>query len=319
VTVRVNVERIHPETPERAAAAAVSSSFELLAPRRELVVIAVDWGNAPGIAVAPWTLAGVREAARDHDLRTRELRIAACGGDAEHVQASDDDGPRVSVELPGSHRARRVPKAWFGAHLCLAVPCIHVRKRVRGQAHPVWLGPAHQALRALDRACDGPSGRESPNVGARLATAVFASTSIVIDATWWAPMQPDDAAAPSLLALDRCLALAAVSPSSAWRRHVLDALDPWLAANLRLGPMPAGDGSVRAAGTAASTPWPRAPNKIGAPPRSIATEAVAALWDAGRRRPRRAVPERRLGPSVPGDLARLWHAFDPQLASRGAR
>jgi hypothetical protein len=313
VTVRVDVERIHPGAAERAAAAAVTGTFGLLAPRRDVVVLMVQWANGPGTAVAPWTLAGLRAAAREQDLRWREIRIAACGTTDDALGLGrfvDDDGRRVGVELPGSHRARRVPSTWFGAHLCLVVPCVHVRKNGRGGAGPVWLGPGDQALRALDRACQGPPGRESANVGARVATTVFASATIVIDASWWAPMQPDDAGPPSLLALDRCLALGTVSPSSAWRRHVLGALDPWLAANLRLGPMPAGDGSVAAAGSAASTPWPRAPSKVGAPPRSLATEAVAALWKAGRPRPRRVAPERRLGPAVPGDLARLWHAFD---------
>jgi hypothetical protein len=310
MTVRVNIERIHPGTPERAAAAAVSSTFALLAPRRDLVMAVVGWAKAPGVAVAPWTLAGIRNAAREHELVLREIRIPACGA-AEDVRGSDDDGRRIGVELPGSHRARRVPSAWFGAHLCLVIPCIHVRGPARGREGPHWLGPADQALRALDRACDGAPGRESAILGARLATTAFASATIVIDASWWAPMQEGDSGPPSLLALDRCLALGTVSPSSAWRRHVLGALDPWLAANLRLASMPTGDGSVTASGSAASTPWPRAPNKIGAPPKSLATEAVTALWDAGRRaRPRRVANDRRLGPAVPGELARLWHAFD---------
>jgi hypothetical protein len=298
----------------------VSTTFGLLAPRRELVVAMVGWGNAPGVAVAPWTLAGIRTAAREHELRVREIRIPACGT-AEDSRGVDDDGRRVGVELPGSHRARRVPNAWFGAHLCLVVPCLHVRKTGRGQSGPQWLGPADQALRALDRACQGPTGRESANIGARVATTAFASTTIVVDGSWWAPMQPDDAGPPCLLPLDRCVALGTVSPSSAWRRHVLGSLDPWVAGNLRLGPMPSGAGSVSASGSAASTPWPRAPNKIGAPARSLATEAVAALWNGGRRAPRRTAPDRRLGPTVPGDLARLWHAFelDAPLRGSGAR
>jgi hypothetical protein len=316
VTVRLNVERIHPGTPERAAAAAVASTFDLLVPQREMVVAMVEWGHAPGIAVAPWTVAGIRTAAREQELRLREVRIGACGPNDGRVL--DDDGRRVSVEVPGSHRARRVPSAWFGAHLCLVVPCLHVRKRGRGRTGPEWLGPADQALRALDRACHGPTGRESANVGARIATTVFASATIVVDASWWAPLQPDDTGPPCLLPLDRCVALGTVSPSSAWRRHVLGSLDPWVAGNLRLGPMPSGAGSVAAAGTAASTPWPRAPTKIGAPPRSLATEAVAALWKVGRPRPRRSAPDRRLGPAVPGDLARLWHAFDAPVRAWGA-
>lgn len=312
MSVRVDVERIHPGAPERAAAAAVAATFGLLAPRRELLVLGVGWAPAPGVAVAPWTLTGLRMAAREHGLELREARIPACGAaEPRGLDAAAhalDDGRRVGVEVPGSHRVRRVPTTWFGAHLCLVVPCVHVR--APGKRAHEWRGPADQALRALDRACLGPAGRESANVGARLATTVFASTTLVVDASWWAPMQPDDGAAPSLLAVDRCIALGTIAPTPGWRQQVLDALDPWLAGNLRIGPMQSGHGSVSTAGSAASLPWPRAPGKVGTPPRSLANEAVAALWDAGRRRTRLVAPDRRLGPAVPGELGRLWHAFD---------
>lgn len=315
VALSVAVEHIDPQKPAHAASAAVSGTFEQLAPARGMLVGVAGWGDGPAVAVAPWVLEGIRRASTQYGLKTRTIDLGpteAHAGQRRRITAAgltleESEGRPLSLELPGARRPRRIPRPWFGQHLCLVVPCAHVR-RTRGRDES-WMGPVAAAFTALDRACR-PAGlrMDAPVTGARLAAQVFASTTVVLDGSWWAPLQADDTSPPTVISLDRCLALSSKSPSEAWNREALAAMDDWLAGLLRItGAAPGRLPSVESRGSAARRPWPRAPKLHAKTGRGLAGQAIEALWSLqpGRRRSdRRALP-----PNVPGPLARSWHDY----------
>ncbi len=291
--MRVAIELIRPRQPQRAAAQAVAPLFSSLASARPLQLIDMRWQVGPGLQVAPWTLAGVRDAAERAGLKvqSRSMEVApARGGGLGPID-------RVHADLPGTRRARSIPKEWFGQHLVLALPFALDPHGSRDT------GPLHAALRALDREVGGPRRRESAGVAARLLSTVFASVTIVVDGSWWADVGDGTDAARELVALDRCFACGIDHPDPAWSRQALRTLDGWFVHQLRGGGRGV-ESPVHATGSGLRTTWPRARRAPGIPAvRGLSTRAIEALWKP-------APPSRtRLGPAVPGDLARLWHEW----------
>jgi hypothetical protein len=315
VALSVAVEHIDPRKPIHAATAAVSGTFEQLAPTRGLLLGVAGWGDGPAVAVAPWVLEGIRRAATQHGLTIEAVDLGPTethGGQRRRLTAAGiplahGEGRPLKLELAGSRRPRRIPKAWFGQHLCLVVPCAHTRKSRRKDDG--WTGPVEAAFAALDRACR-PAGQsvDTAATGARLAAAAFASTTVVLDGTWWAPLSPGDTAPPNVISLDRCFALSSGFPSEAWNRRALSEVDDWLAAQLQLRTGGAGRRhlEVESRGSAARAPWPRAPKLGSAPSRGLAGQALEALWT---RRPRQPPGRRALSASVPGPMARFWNDY----------
>lgn len=78
-----------------------------------------------------------------------------------------------------------IPNAWVGAHACVLAPCI----RNPTLSNPTRAGgPASHALARLASACTRESLREPVAVGAWLASHLFASVGVLIDATWSATL-----------------------------------------------------------------------------------------------------------------------------------
>ncbi|MEM6289999.1 MAG: hypothetical protein AAGA54_02005 [Myxococcota bacterium] len=286
MALRVAIELVDPRRPDRAVASALTPVFGTLAPSRTLHALDLRWTDGPGTCAAPWTLAGIGAAAEAASLCI-EWETLALG---------DEQPPRphgVPTDLPGARRARTLPRRWFGRHLCLVVPCASL-----DPASNRAVGPVTAALQALDRHTGGPRRRESPRVAARMLATVFASVTVVVDGAWWADLSPASSAARSLVALDRCFVASVARPSAAWTRLLQQTFDPWLAHRLRLGGRGRGlEHAVRGSGPGEHATWPRA--HATTPGRPRAGRALEALW-----RPTKA--QRRLGPAVPGDLARLW-------------
>lgn len=327
VSLRITLERVPPDAPERAFERAVAPTWSRLASSRTLLVGVAERGHGPGVGIAPWTRRGVVQTAERHGLRLQGFDLTAPGAvPSLHAPLGDipehEAGHALDLDLPGARRPRRVPVGWFGAHLCLLVPCVFEHHHdVRGD---LWLGPAAWAFAALDRFCTterwptpelplalrrgAPVPRRSV-LGARLASQVFASTTLVVDAAWWAPVRPSEASAPELLPVGQCLATASEAPDEAWAQRCLAQFDPWIARRLQLERVTASDPGdmIEELGDGREDVWPRA-----TPPRarSLAAQTLRALWS-------RPVPpsasERRLPPAVPGPLARCWHG-EPRLA-----
>lgn len=322
VPLRVNLERVLPDTPDAAVERAVGPLWNQLATRRPLLIGVSEVANGPGVGIAPWTRAGLSRAATRHHLTARGVALrstprgltaSAALGDLE----DDASGPSVSLDLPGTRRPRRIPTRWFGAHLCLVVPCVFIQQ---DGPFGAWLGPAAEAFASLDRCCTVShlpppglltSSRGSTTIvptaslnGARLAAHVFASTTLVIDAAWWAPVHRGDGCAPELNPLGLCLATGVPHPDERWTQGCVQALDLWLTGQLQ-------DTVIEAVGSAAGDPWhrvslPRARNPL--------RQTVRALWGrAGTGAP----AERRLPPAIPGPLAKCWHGYPRSHALRG--
>lgn len=296
VPLRVAIELVDPRRPDHAAQAALRAAFEALAPNRALHVLELGWNAGPGTQVAPWTLSGIESAAR----------AAALEVEHERLNMADDGVPRrepgIRTDLPGARRARALPTAWFGRHLCLALPCAALEP---GSTHHT--GPLAAALRTLDRHIDGPRNRESPRVAARMLSTVFASVTIVVDGAWWADLCAESGSARSLLPLGRLLAVHADRPDPAWARTLQQTFDPWLAHRLGLSARGAGlDHAIRGVGGGGKARWPRAQLSSGSAGRvrgrSLAGRALEALWKP-------EPPKGRLGPAVPGDLGRIWSTW----------
>jgi hypothetical protein len=319
------VERLDAGRPSDAAFEAVSPTLQLLSRSRSLLVGAVALGEGPGMDVAPWTLQGVRRAAHQAELRIGFSRFDPPGHRTSvrrrlamsELEDADEGHRCVTLEVRGEGRPRRVPQAWFGRHLCLVVPCVHIQRQRQRQRQRIgarsigsglhWTGPIDAAFAAIARACSVAGEGTRAELGARIAGIVFTSTTVVIDATWWAPLRNDEDAPPDLLALDRCLATGSLQPTEAWNAALLERFDPWLAGRLRLTPAAVVlDPELRESGSGAHVPWPRAPAMAARARRGLAGQALQALWKGAR-------PETtqiRLPPAAPGPMARCWHNLE---------
>jgi hypothetical protein len=341
---RVLVHDVDPIAPSEAARAGASSAFASLPPARTMLVGVVSWGDGPALEPAPWTLDGVLSAAKDVGL---QLVFESLGPHEPtllhrwlraHASARDEDRRPATLDIAGARRPRRIPRPWIGRHLCLVVPCVHLGRSRLGRS-TTWAGPltsAFETLALATRGVGGPRASGGPRredgmrslVGMHVAAQIFASTTIILDASWWAPLVVQTKsgassipAASHLVALDRCLVMGTTRPQERWSDRGPQVVDTWL--GVRMG---VGSGSMRLpgdvpqwAGPAASKRWPvpaaagpRVGDGLGfgvasagsALVTAMADKALQALWRVSdQRRPRPAA----LPPAVPGPLARHWH------------
>lgn len=312
MSLRAQVETIRADDPSAGVASALDPAFAVLPPARELLVAVVDFGEGPGVSVSPWALAGVVRAARHHGLSAtgHDLGPRPVNGGLERRSVAaglplrEEDPRPIQLEVPGGRRPRRIPHGWFGRHLCLVVPCVH--RRIGTGRGASWIGPVASAWARFDRACSGPEVKDASSIGARLAAQVFASTTVLIDASWWGSMGEDETSPAELLAVQRALCLSTPTPDEGFARRTVEAPDDWLAAKLGVATHRTDTRALQVRGSGRDD-WPRAP-KLGQPGRGpgLAGQAVEALWKRGRR-PRPAPIGRSLTATVPGPLARAWN------------
>jgi hypothetical protein len=326
--------------PREAARAAAASAFASLAPARAVLVGLVTWGDGPGLEPAPWTLDGVLAAATDvgvdvafeplgpHEAAATHRWLRA------HARSRVEDRRAVTLEIPGARRTRRIPRPWIGRHLCLVTPCVHLGRPRLGRSAS-WVGPLAAAFEILASVTGAarPSDEQSSELGRRLAAQVFASTTLVLDASWWAPLvadagRPSDPAASHLVALDRLLVMGTSAPAEQWARHGPQLLDAWLTMRLGVSRSPrstdAHEDALRFIGPGAARGWPhpaaagperhrRGTGGRGLPSlenlaNRFSRGALEALWRVSDSTRGRAAPLR-LPAAVPGALARHWHTF----------
>src|SRR5690606_36696605 len=279
------------------------------APRnRPLLLAVIRWGAHPGLRPSPWCLDGVLQAVEDSGLRAQAIhrgeqratdplsaRLAARG-----VTPLDEHGPALGLRPAGSRLPLRVPRALLGHDLCLVLPCVHHHRP--GKHGPAWRGPVGAGLVALVSAWGGTWSRDSVDRAARCVTELFAHVSVVIDASWWAPLAHEDEAPPLLLSPERALGLRLASPVTGEAAVDPRQADAWLGTQLGL-PLRRRPGEApRVVGPAARTPWPKLPRPAAqgatrAGPSELLSSASAprkpdgfgALWRRADRTPSRRV------------------------------
>lgn len=301
----VHVRVAQAELPASAAHDCSAWILERLPARRGVTLFASSHAPLPGATVTPWVLRGIEAALPALALPRRCLAV----GDLDCAQRAFDGAgvpasvfaahaelrstPRLRISVPCSPRDAAIPRGWIGSNLVWAAPLAHHREGAVG-----YLGPASSCLAEFARLCrlEG-SPRQLVGWGARLMREAFASASLVLDATWWAPLGGEGQPVDSAIPLEHCLA----SPSIA-SPEAAEILDAWIGQLLghpprrgaRAQPTPRVMGERKA--------WPRTslPGRSRRT-RALAARAVEAVWSRGRRPARPA-----LAPPTPGNFARVW-------------
>lgn len=284
--------------PERPAAAceAVAREVDAAAPHgRDVCVLSVPRGDAPGLGVAPWTEAGVRRA---HGSAVVHVETLAAAGAARAVPRPRGDEV-VSLQWPGVARALRVPRAWLGRRLVLLTPCVVA---VRGRRVLSRHGPVAAAFEALAMAVGAPATGDPSGLGARIAARVFAHVAVIVDASWSVLLEPE----VSRFATRRCVGLQAPCPTADGAAVRVHEIDAWLVRKLGLL-APRGVPALALQGDPDDPRWISVPAAV----ETLADRDVAALWRASAPVPAHAPIVGRAGarPSRRDALDRAWEAW----------
>ncbi len=313
--LRIHIEQVRLDGLRDAARDATTPLFSTLPTSRGLTICHAVLASArtrPGGAAAPWTLAGLSASAKEAGLQTSsvELDLARASRRAWAAPA----GARVGLDVGPRKTPRRVPTAWVGTHLCLLVPGLHFQERSGRNSSTT--GPVSLAFGAIDRFCGIGSQSGDPILGARLVAAAFASVSIVIDASWWSPMEATDLAPQRVEEVGYCAAVGLPAPDSDWTRTCGRRIDDWLGRRLAFGP-PSRATAVITAGGAAESPWPKLSAATSTDEHRGASRSVKALWRlSASPRPASRSGRRALVVPVDGPLAKAWTRWtrDAQLS-----
>lgn len=319
VAPRVRAQSIATTQPALAGRRTAQAVLDDAPRARPTLLVAADFGAGPGLRPAPWVLDGVAQATEASGMPTRSVvlgrdpgpnaladRLVAWGlPSADHSR----DGT-ITLLPPGSRRGLRVPRHWVGNNLCLVLPALH-RQQPRNASGPGWRGPIAAALVELAARWGRLRARDRVDQAARAVSEVFAHVSVIIDASWWAPLGVDDEGAPLLLAPQRVLGLRLDAPVTAAEAIDPAVVDGWLGQQLGLPLRRRGD-SPRLCGPDASAAWPKLPrtHDTARRPRALSSglagQTVSALWQRKAPRPTRATA---LPTAVPGALADAWHDY----------
>ncbi len=323
--------------PEDAVRECTSWVFDAAPARRGLVTLFLAPNNMPGATITPWCLRGLDAAipmgiaSRSYwargDLDTAQQVLDAAELPV-HVRAQTHalrNAARMKLTLPGFRRAAAIPRDFVGRNLVIVAPVSHRRDTSAG-----FLGPSQSALAALAQMCrlEG-SSTALAKAGARIAGEAFATATLLLDATWWAPLDASGRPVAEAVAIEHFLC----TPSLG-RRGGARAIDNWVGRLLGHPPTRAEmrrgqNHTPRIAGQ--RRPWPSAPlpGQLGTsgrearrPPgssfggglrdrskelrqhaRGLANRAFDALWT----RPSDSTTARlALTAPVPGNFAERW-------------
>ncbi len=184
----VHAERVEAAAPTDGARRGAEIALAGRGQTREtLLLVGGSNDKRPGLTVAPWTIDGTLDAASELGLRVRCNRLG-------HMAPLDPagrrlvrrgvntqrDGQNIALRVPGTRRPMLVPRSWIGTHACLIAPWF------RGPGDD--MGPMATTLATLARTCTTESLLAPHRVGAWLASHLFASAWIIVDATWKATL-----------------------------------------------------------------------------------------------------------------------------------
>ena len=313
---RVEILPADERRPTLAAHVCLDRLLRSVPKRREITLGIMSHGNMPGLGVPPWTL---RAALDCFDARKLRLRDVFVLGDPEagqrlferasfgHPSGSITPFPpsgreSLRIKLPETGVPARVPAHWVGTNLVLLAPLCHQRARAGA-----WTGPLVTSVRNLAAGL----GYHAPSdpalaIGARLISDVFATSTVLLDATWWAAADDEGRLACDPTAPEHVLGIACNELDD------MKVVDEWLDGLLNLAAATTGHQRSHARVpfvTGRRKPWPiaRLPARP-LPAEGLAGRAVKALW--GRRSlpaPVRAA----LRPSVPGKFSSAWSSYRP--------
>jgi hypothetical protein len=265
----VHLSAADPAEPEAAIRACTNWVLRAAPARRGVVVIFRAEDRLPGATITPWCLRGLDQAiplelaSRSYwprgDLDTAQQLLDSAGLPVHaRVQAQElRNSPRVRLSVPGFRRPAAIPRDFVGRNLILVAPLSH---RQDTTAH--FLGPSQSTLALLAELCrlEG-SPAALAKAGARIARECFATSSLVLDGTWWAPLDTGGQPVGDAVAIEHFLC----TPSLGTRGSAL-AVDSWIGrllghpptrADLRRITKQGGTTTPRIAGS--RRPWPSAP------------------------------------------------------------
>lgn len=334
----VRIASANPAEPEAAIHACTSWVLRAAPARRGIVVIFRAEKRLPGATITPWCLRGLDEtipldiASRSYwprgDLDTAQQLLDSAGLPVHaRVQAQDlRSSPRLRLSIPGFRRAAALPRDFVGRNLVLVAPLSH-----RRDSSTNFLGPSQSTLACLAELCrlEG-SPQALAKAGARIAREAFSTTSLVLDGTWWTPLDAAGQPLGDAIAVEHFLCTPSLGTRGSAR-----AVDNWIGRLLGHPPtrVELREDSITPRIAGSRRPWPSAPlpGQLGAlgresmrPPSSgfgdtlldassqlrarasgLAFRAIDAVWtrppDSNNGRLAIAAP-------VPGAFAPLWAA-----------
>jgi hypothetical protein len=325
VRAQLHVRRTDPDDPSEAALHVGRALLAAAPRRRPLTLCVLALAPEAGLTPTPWVLDGLLEACEeldrgpiqvlafgDHDAV--ELALAKVQQPPE-LRAHPSGDRSVPVRVGPKSSPVAVPREVIGSAAILVAPlALQALDQTRARG---WRGPVDLALEALAsqggsvRASAwrrGDTPRELAARGLDLLSACFASTGLVVDATWSAATRLErprfaEPEAPRLLgelaATERVLGV--VEPG----RRELEALlgaSAWMARRCGLrvpseGPSPE---LLEIPGR-----WPELSFAVTrSQPRRLADRAISGIRSA--RAQLRPNPRPALAPRIPGRFARLW-------------
>ncbi|MEE9386048.1 MAG: hypothetical protein V3V08_21770 [Nannocystaceae bacterium] len=220
----VHAAPLDPRDPAQAVQDLVCAAMDVAPRRREVTLLTVEWGRRrAGCGLAPWTMPAIQRA-----LQRRGFSHLTAAGKSGHTACDPSCATTTAM-----HRAMtplrlaenviraQLPVGWLGTNLVLVAPLAH-RKVARR-----WASPCASAMLALAHAMglDGDVAIELP----RLLAEVFATTTLVLDATWWTAV--DTRGRP--MADPRCVGHCLVT-SSLTQPTTSTALDEWIDSRLAI-------------------------------------------------------------------------------------
>ncbi len=217
--------------PEAAASELVESLLATLPRRRSITLALVGLGPQAGLVATPWVVAGVlsRLVERERtpvtvvllgEVETGEmaLRKATRRTSESELRFATRDR-EVCLRPLGEERAEpaRIPREIVGSNLLVIAPLLHRRAGARVGGRETWLGPVAGALGSLARSFGLARASKSPErlvaAGHHLLGEVFASASLLIDATWAGVAEPESEL-PESMSMLRKLTGQASEPSA---------------------------------------------------------------------------------------------------------
>jgi hypothetical protein len=353
VPAQLHVHAAESRAPERAARLITAELLRSFPRHRQVTLAVVALAPHAGLTPTPWLLDGVftalTEAERtpvnfvtigDHETAEALLRKAGRSGPIRAPELVERPSRDRNVQLRVADHRQPITllRQLIGSSLIVCAPLCFAARDEGSSRH--WQGPLASVLAALASAHgftpSTPKPAAAVAVGHELLGASFASTSLILDATWAAALEPAQAAGPGgssgptrgpdgrfqrvtkllraesstptllgeLASPDRMLAVPDMARTSL---AALLGVDRWLAAVLGLDTRP-----YEHVPQLAQSPgrWPQL--LITAPrsstPKRLADRAIAGIRTQAARLPgsSKASEPAALPARVPGEFAQLW-------------
>ncbi len=285
----------------------MADALDPLARRRPVTLAVVGWRHEPGLCVTPWVLRGLLDALAERDLGTGPVLPL---GEPDAVEPSLErarrqeplrplgGGLRIRVAMTEGGRRVAAPRSLVGNHLLLVAPLAH--RRVRGR----MFAPATGALDALGHALGIEGSGEADRRSVQQAVGeLFASATLVLDATWWSACDERAQLLAEPVPVDHLVGTPDLADPLA-SAHI----DRWINHHLGIDRSRRGESlpALRLQGRRGA--WPQVRLAAGGA-RGLATRAVGAVYRSIRLADRGNARQAALTPEVPGRFSSEWKSW----------